>query len=41
MEIISISIRHNSNSIVSGDNGGSGNKDGAEDIDERNNWGIC
>ena len=41
MEIISILIRHNSNSIVSGDNGGGGDKDGAKDIDEINNWGIC
>jgi hypothetical protein len=37
MEIISISIKHNSDSIVSGDNGGGGDKDGAEDIDEMNN----
>ncbi len=41
MEIISISIRHNNDSMVSGDNGGGGDKDDAEDIDEMNNWGIC
>ena len=37
MKIISISIRHNNDSIVSGDNGSGGNKDDG-DGDGGNKW---